>query len=101
MKGMSEKTLHVYPAKDGGWNLRSLGISSHFAQKKQAIEEATKLAKAKPAAKVVVHERNGDFRVHFTHGLPPILHSSRKSSLGTKNIRRAVSSTIRERLELA
>lgn len=97
---MSEKTLHVYPAKDGGWNLRSVGISSHFAQKKQAISEAVKLAKTRPAAQVVVHERSGGFHVHFTHGLPSILRSSKKSSLGTENIRKAVSSTIRERLEL-
>ena len=98
---MSEKTLHVYPAEDGGWNLRSIGVSSHFAQKKQAVAEAIKLAEAKPAAQVVVHERNGGFHICFTHGLPPILRSHRKSSLGTENIRRAISSTIRERLELS
>jgi hypothetical protein len=51
------------------------------------------------AGQIVVHGRNGSIRWHEIHGLPMVQTPPRKSELGTKAIKKAVSTVIRERLE--
>jgi hypothetical protein len=48
---------------------------------------------------IVVHGRDGSFRLVEAHGLRAVQKSPLKSHLGTKAIKRAVSAVIRERLE--
>jgi hypothetical protein len=98
---MPAKTTHVIP-KNGGWAVRKEGSTNRstsvYSTQKEAIEAAREIVQRMAAGQVVIHYRDGSFRTRYTHGLPEVHRSPRKSKLGTKAIERAVSSVIRERL---
>ncbi len=69
-----------------------------YATQKEAVEAARKIVEKEPAAQIVVHSRNGSMRRPYIHGLPAVQRSPVKSDLGTRAIKRAVSTALRERL---
>ena len=71
-----------------------------YATQKEAIVAARELVKRGTSGRIVVHGRDGSMRSTDVRGLRAIQTSPVKSSLGTKAIKKAVSTVIRERLAL-
>jgi hypothetical protein len=98
---MPSKTTHIIP-KDSGWAVKKEGAAKRnsgvYATQKEAIELARGMTKKTSAGQIVVHGRDGSMRFLDVHGLPAVQTPRRKSDLGTKAIKKAVSAVIRERL---
>lgn len=99
---MAEKTFHVYQAKSGKWAVQKAGAkSSVFPSQQAALKAARRDARSRSQSQVVIHKRDGTFAIKEVHGLPVVQKPPRKSSLGTASISRAISYTLRKRLETA
>ena len=101
---MPTKTTHVIPVDDG-WTVKQEGRAERrpfkvYATQKEAIAAARALVKRRSSSQIVVHGRDGSMRSTDVRGLRAIQTSPVKSSLGTKAIKKAVSTVIRERLAL-
>ena len=98
---MLMKTIHILPSGEG-WAVKKEVAAKRgsgvYPTQKKALDVAREMARRASAAQIVVHGRDGSFRLFGSHGLPTIQTSRRKSDLGTQAIRRAVSAVIRERL---
>jgi hypothetical protein len=70
-----------------------------YVTKKEAIDAARDMVHRSSAGQIVVHGRDGSMSWRDVHGLPVVQKPPRKSDLGTKAIKKAVSTVIRERLE--
>jgi hypothetical protein len=92
------KTVHVFPLHNR-WAVKREGGGAaeiHDTQK-DAIESARRMAQRTRPAQVAIHGRNGAIR-SLTYGLPPVQEPPGKSSLGTKNIQKAVSKFVLDRV---
>lgn len=97
------KTVYVVPS-GRGWTVRRQGSSKAgavFATQKDALAEARAIVKRSASGQVVIHGRGGRLIAAGVHGLPKIQKSPVKSSLGSKNIQRAVSRIVLDRLASA
>ena len=121
---MSTKTTHIVPKHDGWAIVRegsiykkvrsqihtpgrlSSPVASHasnqssevFSTQKAAINAARRIVHQSPAWQIVIHGRDGSLQWGDVHGLPTIQTPPLKSDLGTKAIKKAISTVIRERL---
>ena len=98
---MTSRTTHVIP-KDDGWAVRKEGLARSaivYSTQKQALEAARRVSRRSATGQIVIHLRDGTMRRRDVRGLPRLRPSAVKSDLGTRNIEKAVSATIRERLE--
>jgi hypothetical protein len=98
---MSSKTTHVI-SKDDGWAIFPEGsprASSVFSTQKEALTAAKDLLQKQTSGQIVVHGRDGSIRYSEVHGLPKVQPSPHKSSLGTKNIEKAVYSLVLDSIE--
>ena len=71
---MARKSVHVVPAKQGGWNTKSSGASragSHHKTKADALDRAKEQAKNAPLGQVVVHGKDGKIQTEHTYGKDP------------------------------
>ena len=94
------KTVHVVPFEKG-WAVKRLGSrkrSVFFSTRKDAVARARLIVKKSASGQIAVHSRTGRIIVSEVHGLPRIQKSPVKSSLGSRQIERAVSNLVRERL---
>lgn len=99
---MPEKTFHVYRAKSGEWAVKKAGAKSVvFPSQQEAVKAARHNAENQSQSQVVVHRKDGQFLIKEIHGLPVVQKPPKKSSLGTANISKAISDTVRKRLETA
>lgn len=108
---MSTKTTHIVPSI-GGWALRKEGDyrassirkkadrngTGLYATQKQAIDAAREIIHHSSAGQIVVHGRDGSMHWRDVYGLPLVQRPPRKSDLGTKAIKNAVATVVRERL---
>ena len=97
------KTVHVIPSGKGRTVRRPGGgnTGAFFATQKDAVAEARLIVRSSGSGQLVIHGRNGLLGASEVHGLPKIQKSTVKSSLGSKNIQRAVSKIVQERLASA
>jgi hypothetical protein len=98
-----QKTIHVVPSGKG-WAVRGGGAGKAgavFATQKDAVVRARVIVRKNASGQIVVHGKNGRITASGVHGLPQIQKPPVKSSLGSKNIQRAVSELVRERLASA
>lgn len=70
-----------------------------YSTQKEAIDAARDMVQHSSSGQIVVHGRDGLMHWRDVHGLPVVQKPPRKSDLGTKAIKKAVSTVIRERLE--
>ena len=98
---MPAKTTHVIP-KNGGWAVKKEGSANRrtslYSTQKEAIQAARDIVQRASAGQIVIHLPDGSIRRQDVHGLPEVQQPPRKSNLGSKAIKRAVSAVIRERL---
>ena len=92
-------TVHVIP-DEKGWRVqrRDDGPGTVFPTQKTAVARAIAIAKRAAKSQVVVHMRDGRIRTELLRGLPAVQHHPLRSSLGSRNIQRAVSKVVLERL---
>jgi hypothetical protein len=96
---MTAKTVHVYRA-DKGWAVKKEGARGHvFATQGEAIATARKMVRDSAPGQLAVHGKDGRIIDHRTYGWPRVQRPPRKSSLGTRNIERAVWKLVRSRLD--
>jgi hypothetical protein len=96
-------TIHVFPS-ERGWVVKGAGsvkAGAFFSTQKEALFHARTIVRKRASGQIVVHGKNGRIAVSEVRGLPKIQESPVKSSLGTKNIERAVSKLVLERLASA
>jgi hypothetical protein len=97
---VAEKTFHVYRAESGSWAVKKAGAKSTvFRSQYEALKAARSDARNQTESQVVVHRQDGQFVIKEVHGLPVVQKPPRKSSLGTASISRAISDSVRKRLE--
>jgi hypothetical protein len=99
---MTSWTTHIIPTDDG-WVVRqedsNRGASTVYSTQKAAIEAARKMVKRRARSQITLHLRNGLMRTVERRGLPERPpRGPDRSTLGRKNIERAVSAIIRESL---
>lgn len=104
---MTGRTTHILPT-DGGWAVMKDAHSTRkgartraksvYPTQKEAIAAARRLASKASAWEVLLHGRNGSYRIVERHGLPEVRNRPNRSSLAREAIRKAVSAIIRERL---
>ena len=97
------KTVHVVPSGEG-WAVKSEGSGktvSLFSTQKDAVACARSIVRKMASGQIAIHGRTGRIAASGVHGLPKIQKSPVKSSLGSKNIERAVSRLVQERLASA
>src|SRR5438874_2061070 len=98
---MSTKTTHVIPG-NGRWVVKKEGSQKRsprmYSTQREAIAAAREIVRHTSAGQVVIHSSNGSIRTQEIHGLPAVQNPPRKSKLGSKAIKKAVSTVIRERL---
>jgi len=69
---MTAKTVHVYPS-NGTWTVKQEGKSAKtFSTQHEAVLAAKKIAKARKAAQLVVHGKNGQILEYEAHGMTRI-----------------------------
>lgn len=96
------KTYHVVPAGGHHWAVKKAGTKSAvYSTQGEAITAATRLAKGKREAQVVLLKPGGKFVVKEVRGLPMVQDPPKKSSLGTNRITKAISTALKKRLETA
>ena len=93
------KTIHVIPYP-GGWAVRREGGKEGevFTTQKDAIARARTISKEISPSQVVVYTRGGRIASVEVRGFPKIQKSPLKSSIGTRNIEKAISEIVRSRL---
>ena len=96
---MKTTSAHVIPDK-GQWILfnpdgRKTG---EFTTQREAISRAKGLVEQAKIGQVVVHSTSGNFRVKFMTGLPKLSRPTNRNAGDRTNVRKAISSAIRERL---
>ncbi len=94
------RTVHVLPT-DKGWAVIREGSGenkAYFPTLKQAVATARTKVKKNKSGQVAIHRKNGGVTITGVIGLPKIHKSPVKSSIGSEEVRRAVSSLVRERL---
>jgi uncharacterized protein YdaT len=67
---MPQKTHHVVPSKDGGWNIKKGGsnrISGHFDKKNDAVSKAREIS-INQKTELVIHNKNGRIAQKDSHG---------------------------------
>jgi hypothetical protein len=97
------KTVHVVPSEKG-WAVKRVGSSktgAFFSTQKDAVAGARFIVKESTSGQIVIHGKTGRIIAFEVHGLPKIQKPPVKSSLGSRNIERAVSNLVRERLASA
>jgi len=97
------KTIHVVPSGKG-WTVRRQGNSKTgplYATQRDALAEARSLLRKSDSGQVVIHGRGGRLIAAGVHGLPKIQKPPVKSSLGSKNIQRAISQIVLDRIASA
>ena len=97
------KTVHVFPSGKG-WAVKRQGsgnTGAFFLTQKDAVASARFIVKKSASGQVAIHGRGGRIAAAYVHGLPKIQKSPVKSSLGSKNIAKAVSELALERLKSA
>ena len=102
MKGgieVKSRSAHIVP-KDREWIVfnpegKQAGV---FPTQKEAVEEATGIVKSARIGQVVVHRKDGTYSIAYRRGLPELHRTRDRSSIGRKNIKKAVSAVIRTRL---
>jgi hypothetical protein len=97
------KTVHVFPSGKG-WAVKGEESDSPgalFLTQKDAVASARFIVKKSASGQIVIHGKGGRIAASYVHGLPKIQTSPVKSSLGSKNIERAVSQLALERLASA
>jgi hypothetical protein len=97
------KTIHVVPS-GRGWAVKDAGNSQNgaiFSTQKDAMVRARFLVKESASGQIAVHGKSGRIAASEVHGLPKIQKPPVKSSLGLRNIERAVSKLVLERLNSA
>ena len=97
------KTVHVVPS-DKGWAVKREGSTKTgacFSTQKDALAGARFIVKKSASGQIVIHGKTGRIVASEVHGLPKIQKPPVKSSLGSKNIEKAVSNLVRERLASA
>lgn len=92
------RTIHVIP-EGKNWAVKREGKAGEvFATRTDAIAAARRLAKETAPSQIVVYTREGTIAASEVCGLPKIVKSRVKSSLGTKNIQKAVTELALSRL---
>src|ERR1017187_388031 len=97
------KTVHVVPS-GRGWAVkgeRTSKTGAFFPTQKDAVASARFIVKKSASGQIVIHGKDGRIAASYVHGLPKIQKSPVKSSLGSKNIQRAVSQLALQRLASA
>ena len=97
------KTVHVFPSGEG-WAVKGPGsgkTGGFFLTQKDAVVSARFIVKKSASGQVVIHGTGGRIAASYVKGLPKIQKSPVKSSLGSKNIEKAVSKLALERLASA
>jgi hypothetical protein len=100
---MEVMTVHVVPTEKG-WSVRSESgahTDAVFSNQKEALHSAREVVRNLPSGQVAVHGKNGRITTYQVHGLPRIQRPPVKSSLGSRNIEKAVSDLVLERLKIA
>ena len=70
---MPRNSIHVTPAPQGGWNVKSAGASraaGNFDTKAQAVSRGREISQNK-AAELVIHNKNGQISQSDSHGHDP------------------------------
>jgi hypothetical protein len=94
------KTVYVVPSGKG-WAVKADEngeAGAFFSTQKDAVASARSVVKKRASGQVVILGKNGRIAVSAVHGLPKIQKSPVKSSIGSRNIERAVFELVRERL---
>ena len=68
-----QKTTHVVPAKQGGWNIKAGNgnkASAHFDTKQQAVDRGRQISRNK-GSELFIHGRNGKIQTRDSHGNDP------------------------------
>lgn len=94
------RTTHVVPM-NGEWAVKKEGSAKSagvYETQAEAIKAAHEIVRRSSAGQIVVHRRNGSFRIQESHGLPSVQRPPSKSTLSRKSIEQAVSAVLRERL---
>lgn len=97
---MATKTTHVIPAKaKGRWIVKKAGTKGKgvFASQREATEVAKRYIKGK-SGQVVVHTKEGKIIPVKVVRLPKLQNTVLKGSLSEKDIEKAVSKVVRQRL---
>jgi hypothetical protein len=94
------ETVHVVPS-GRGWAVkgkRAGRTGAFFATQKDAVAGALFIVKKSASGQIVIHGRTGRIHASEVHGLPKIQKPPVKSSLGSREIEKAVSEMVRQRL---
>ena len=97
------KTVHVVPS-GRGWAVkgeRTSKTGAFFSTQKDAVAGARFIVKKSASGQIVIHGKTGRIYASEVHGLPKIQKPPVKSSLGSKNIEKAVSELAQQRLASA
>jgi hypothetical protein len=97
------KTVHVVPFGKG-WAVKGERASKRgafFFTQKDAVAGARFIIRKRASGQIVVHGKTGRIHASEVHGLPKIQKPPVKSSLGSKNIEKAVSELAQQRLASA
>lgn len=77
---MENKTHHVIPAPNGGWNVKKGGAekaSKHFDKKEDAISYARRVSKNQDS-ELVIHKKDGRIQNADSHGNDPMPPKDKK-----------------------
>jgi hypothetical protein len=69
----ANKSHHVVPAPDGGWNVRRGGadrVSGHFRTKIEAVDAARQISRNQNT-ELFVHGQDGQIQARDSHGNDP------------------------------
>lgn len=96
---MAAKTVHVYPS-NGAWAVKREGggRGETFGTKREAVEVAVRKSKKAGSAQLVIHGKDGQILDHRRFRLPKVQDPPKKGSIGSKEIAKAVSKVVLERL---
>jgi len=70
---MPNKSVHVVPNKDGGWDIkqsRAKRSSGHFRTKSEAVSRAREISRNQ-RAELVIHNKDGKIAQKDSHGQDP------------------------------